>query len=74
MKKSINMLTSFGCFLQETPMLESLFNYEYCEIFQGTYFEEHLQKVTSQNGFVKIIHSRFNLPLKKRVFQHQYQK
>ena len=49
-------------------MLESLFNYEYCEIFQGTYFEEHLQKAASQNGFAKIIHNRFNLPLKKRVF------
>ena len=27
---------------QETPMLESLFNSKYCEIFYSTYFEEHL--------------------------------
>ena len=39
-----------------TPVLESLFNSEYYEIFQSTYFEEHLQTATSENMFIKIIH------------------
>ena len=38
------------------PVLESLFNSEHCEIFQSTYFEEHLQTVASENVFIKIIH------------------
>ena len=38
------------------PVLESLFNSEYCEIFQNTYFEEHLQMAASENVFIKIIH------------------
>ena len=50
------MLTSSGCFLQETPVLESLFNSEYCEIFTSTYFEEHLQTAAFENVFIKIIH------------------
>ena len=40
----------------KTPVLESLFNSEYCEIFQSTYFEEHLQTAASENVFIKIIH------------------
>ena len=40
----------------KTPVLKSLFNSEYCEIFQSTYFEEHLQTAASENVFVKIIH------------------
>ena len=36
--------------------LGSLFNFEYCEIFKRTYFEEHLQKAASENVFIKIIH------------------
>ena len=27
---------------RKIPVLESLFNSEYCEIFRSTYFEEHL--------------------------------
>ena len=50
------MLTPSGCFLQETPVLESLFNYKYCEIFQSTYFEEHLPTTASENVFTQIIH------------------
>ena len=38
------------------PVLESLFNSEYCEIFQSIYFEEHLQMALSKNVFAKIIH------------------
>ena len=30
-------------------MLESLFYSEYCEIFQSTYFEEHLRTAASEN-------------------------
>ena len=40
----------------KTPALEYLFNSEYCEIFQSTYFEEHLQTAASENVFMKIIH------------------
>ena len=37
-----------GCLLQE-----SLFNFEYCEIFKSTYFEEHLRTAASENVFIK---------------------
>ena len=40
----------------KTPVLESLFNSEYCKIFQSPYFEEHLQMAASENVFIKIIH------------------
>ena len=40
----------------DTPVLESLFNSEYCGIFNGTYFEEHLQTAASENVFIRIIH------------------
>ena len=59
----------------KTSVLESLFNSEYCEIFQSTYFEEHLQTAASENVFIKIIHKENKLYIKKpRFFQHQYQK
>ena len=32
------------------------FHSEYREIFQSTYFEEHLQTAASENVFIKIIH------------------
>ena len=41
------------------PALESLFNSEYCEILQSTYFEEHLQIAASENVFIKIIHREY---------------
>ena len=37
-------------------LFESLFNSEYWEIFQGTYFQEHLQTAASENFSIKIIH------------------
>ena len=40
----------------KAPVLESLFNSEYCEIFQNTYFEGHLQTAAFENVFIKIIH------------------
>ena len=40
----------------KTPVLKSLFNSEYCEIFQSTYFEEHLQAAGSEDVFIEIIH------------------
>ena len=55
-KKSINMLTSCGWFLTTAPSFESVFNTEYCEIFQSPYFEEHLQTAASENVFIKFIH------------------
>ena len=38
---------------QKPPLLESLFNAEYCEIFKSTCFEEHLQTIASENVFMK---------------------
>ena len=29
----------------KTPVLESLFNSKYCEIFKNTYFEENLERL-----------------------------
>ena len=59
----------------KTPVLKSLFNSEYCEIFQSTHFEEHLQTAASENVFIKIIHKENQIYVKKpRFFQHQYQK
>ena len=40
----------------KTLVLESLLNSGYCEIFQSTYFEGHLQTAASENVFIKIIH------------------
>ena len=55
-------------------MLESLFNSEYWEIFQSTYFEKHLRTAASENVFKKLFIKRFNFTFKKQFFQHQYQK
>ena len=38
---------------KKTPLLESLFNSKYCEIFKINYFEEHLRKAASENVFMK---------------------
>ena len=51
----------------KTPVLESLFNSDYCGIFQSTNFEEHLQTAASENVFIKIIH-RINFALKTPTF------
>ena len=50
------MLDHVAASYRKTPVLESVFNSEYCEIFKSTYFEEHLQTVASENVFIKIIH------------------
>ena len=39
---------------RKTPVLESPFNSEYCEIFKSTYFEEHLRATASENVFMKL--------------------
>ena len=39
---------------RKAPVLESLFNSEYCKIFKGTYFEEDLWKAASENVFMKL--------------------
>ena len=60
---------------RKTRVLEPLFNSEYCETFRSTYFEEHLLlKICSKWEKFKIIHKEFHFSLKKRFFQHQYQK
>ena len=38
---------------QKTPLFESLFNSEYCEISKSTYFEEHLRTPASENVFIR---------------------
>ena len=59
---------------RKTPVLESLFNAEYFENFQSTYFEEHLKTAASENVFVcrNYSYRDLTLHLKKRFFQHQY--
>ena len=49
----------------KTLVLESLFNSEYYEIFKSTYFEEHLQRLTSENVFMRIIHKEIWLSIKE---------
>ena len=36
-------------FHRKTPLLESLFNSEYCKIFKSNYFKEHLRTAASEN-------------------------
>ena len=48
------------------PVLESLFNSQYCEIFQSIYFEEHLQMAAFENVFRFI--KRINFTLKNPIF------
>ena len=43
-KEQLLMATSF----EKTPVLESLFNSEYCELFKNIYFEEHLHATASE--------------------------
>ena len=52
----------------KTPVLESLLNSEYCEIFQSTYFEEHFQTAASENVFIKLFIKRINFTLKTPIF------
>ena len=39
---------------RKTPVLESLFNSEYCEIFKSMYFKERLRTAASENVFMKL--------------------
>ena len=39
---------------REPPVLESLFNSEYCKMFKSTYFEKHLRTVASENVLMKL--------------------
>ena len=54
-------------------MLETLFNSEYWETFQGTYFEEHLQTVASENVYetekslIQNIGKLFRAPILKNI-------
>ena len=38
----------------KTSLLKSLFNSEYCKIFNCTYFEKHPQTAASENVFMKL--------------------
>ena len=42
-----------GCILQENTCVGVSFS-EYCEIFESTYFKEHLQTTASENVFKKL--------------------
>ena len=50
----------------KTPLLESLFNSEYCEIFKSTYFEEHLRTTTSENVFMKLRKIKININIRNK--------
>ena len=39
---------------RKTPVLESVFNSEYCEMLKITFFEEHLRTAASENVFKKL--------------------
>ena len=39
---------------KKTPVLEPLFNSEYCEIFKSNYCEENLRTAASENVFMKL--------------------
>ena len=62
---------------RKIPVLECHFNSEFCEIFKGTYFEEHLRSAASENVFMrlrkmfsyfqKFIQRSFNFTFKKQV-------
>ena len=62
---------------KKAPVLESLFNSDYYQIFKGTYYEEHLRTTASENVFMKLqeinIYKEFHSTLKKKFFQHQKQ-
>ena len=48
---------------RETPVLVSLFNPKYCQIFTRIFFEEHLRTAVSENMFMKLRKIRPNLPI-----------
>ena len=48
---------------RKTPVLESLFNSKYCEIFNSFYFKEHLRRAASEN----VLKEFFNFRLKKEA-------
>ena len=61
-KKTV--VKKLAIFTEKKPLLGSLFNSEYYEIFKSTYFEEHLRTAASENAFlklrkIKIVHEEF---------------
>ena len=72
-KKDLLVAASY----KKTPVLESLFNSDYYQIFKSTYYEEHLRTTASENVFMKLreinIYKEFDSTLKKKFFQHQKQ-
>ena len=55
-KKIYQYVNTIWLLLTENTCVGVSFNSENCEIFQSTYFEEHLQTAASENVFIKIIH------------------
>ena len=49
-----SVVKKLAIFAEKKPLLESLFNSEYCEIFKSTYFEELLRTAASENVFMKL--------------------
>ena len=39
---------------RKTPVMESLFNFEYYEIFKSIYFDKHLRTAASDDVFMKL--------------------
>ena len=62
-----DLLVAVSC--RKTTVLKSFFNFEYYEILNSTYFEEHVRMAASENVFIKYMR-RFSFTF----FQHQYQK
>ena len=51
-KKAVLKISQY--ILRETIELEYLFNSEYCEVFESTYFEEHLRTTASEYVVMKL--------------------
>ena len=51
-KKAVLKISQY--ILRETIVLEYLFNSEYCEVFESTYFEEHLRTTASEYVVMKL--------------------
>ena len=51
-KKAVLKISQY--ILRETIVLEYLFNLEYCEVFESTYFEEHLRTTASEYVVMKL--------------------
>ena len=53
--KEVYQYVNITCLLltEKTPVLEYLFNFEYCEIFKSSYFEKY-KRTTTSHVFMKL--------------------